>query len=317
MLTMKILITGGLGLIGYELIAKIRDKCEITVVDLRDPKEYDLEEIEYIQENITSNYLTKISLKGFDGLIHLAAVSRVIYAEQDPFITYKTNISATNKLLTEFFKANPEAWIIYGSSREVYGEPLSFPVNENSPLIPINVYGETKFCAEMLVKNYSQVFNYSGLIFSFSNVYGSLNDYKDRVIPLFISKALKNKTLNLHGTKKIFDFTFIDDTIQGIIKGINILQKQQIRKIEELNLTTGIGTSLEQLATKLIDFSDSKSSYINAEKRSYDVNRFIGDYSQAKTLLGYVPKYNIEDGLKSLIEKTLVAQSYMKEAYEI
>ena len=301
---MKILITGGLGLIGLELAKLLQTDHDIVVLDKKH-SELDVQKFSFICKDLTEISLGDID-NDFDGIIHLAALSRVIHGEMYPLECWSSNVEGTNNIISILKKQNPHAWIIYGSSREIYGEPQNFPVSEAHPTSPNNRYGVSKFSAEQNIQNYCKNYHSPGIIFRFSNVYGSLNDHPDRVIPKFVNLALVNKALELHGSQNIFDFTFIDDTINGIISGIKLLQRMILAHetdIFTINLCSGIGTSLESLASKIITLTNSNSSYYETESRSYDVTRFIGDFSRAKQLLNYEPKFTLEKGLIEYITK--------------
>ena len=194
------------------------------------------------------------------------------------------------------------------SSREVYGEPLYLPVNEGHPKRPKSVYGLTKLCAERACLSYS---NSSGLdpsvnhvIMRFSNVYGSERDLPERVIPKFMNKALRGEDITLYGGEQILDFTFIDDTISGIVKLVSSsLEGDGSMFGEDFHFVTGRGVSVSELARMIVDLVGSRSKIIHGAANSFEVRKFVGDLTKARKVLGYEPKTRLEDGLKRLSER--------------
>jgi len=194
------------------------------------------------------------------------------------------------------------------SSREVYGEPLYLPVNECHPKRPKSVYGLTKLSAERACLSYS---NASGLdpsvnhvVMRFSNVYGSERDLPERVIPKFMNKALRGEDITLYGGDQILDFTFIDDTVSGILKLASACLERDCSIFgEDFHFVTGRGFSVSELATMIVDLVGSRSKIIRGTANSFEVRKFVGDPTKARTVLGYEPKTRLEEGLKRLSER--------------
>ncbi len=293
---MRVVVTGGAGLIGSGLTNLLKERAEVVILDIKKPTQND---VEWIQGDIQGFDAHIRDLGDFDGIIHLAAVSRVIDAENDPLETWKINVGGTLKILETIRDKGP--WVVYGSSREVYGEPEEFPVDENTIRKPINVYGVTKLACERLVAEYAKNRGTKAAILRFSNVYGGFNDHKTRVIPLFINRALKGEPLILNGRFNTFDFKHIDDTVTGILKAVDWVEQAEAGICEDFNICTGKATSLERLAELIIEYTESPSELKDNIRRDYDVNNFCGSWAKAKRLLDYSPSISIEEGLKRVI----------------
>jgi nucleoside-diphosphate-sugar epimerase len=187
-----------------------------------------------------------------DAVFHLAAVSRVAWGQEDPFKCWQTNQLGTLNVLEACRKAQTRPVMFYASSREVYGEPIYLPVNENHPKKPVSIYGMTKLSAERTCLSYSAI---SGLgqsvnyvTFRFSNVYGSTRDLPSRVIPKFMMKALRGEDITLYGGDQVLDFTFIDDTISGIMNAYTkSLDGHRELLGEDFHFVTGRGVSVADL----------------------------------------------------------------------
>ena len=154
---------------------------------------------------------------GCDGIVHLAAVSRVVWGEADPDRCREVNVDALANLLAAIERQPKSPWLIFASSREVYGETDGSPVREDSPLRPINIYGRTKAEGEELVRD-ARARGMRTAIVRFSNVYGRTHDHPDRVIPAFAHAAATGGQMRVDGGDNTFDFTHVDDVVSGVLK---------------------------------------------------------------------------------------------------
>ncbi|PCJ29527.1 MAG: epimerase [Rickettsiales bacterium] len=286
----KILITGGAGLIGSALNKELVGQgygvvsCDIRFND--NPLSFFSQEI-------------KPLLAQCSGIIHLAAISRVIHGEEHPELCQEVNVDGTIKLL-EFYKDLPhKPWFIYGSSREVYGQQETLPVSENAPLKPVNNYARGKVLIEQQVSGLRE-FGFNTAILRFSNVYGGMLDHYDRVIPAFCLKALRGEQIRIEGKECVFDFTHLEDVVGGIALAVGVLQKGAPLE-SAIHFTGGRGCNLEELANMILKITESNSQINYYPARNFDVGRFYGDYSMATKLLGWRPQYSLEEGLHKFI----------------
>jgi len=294
---MKILITGSAGFIGSNL-KDLLEKVGIEIIsyDIRDNLKDDVKDFNRLRSKI----------KNIEGVIHLAAVSRVKIAQENPLECIQTNIGGTINILDAVRQEivnGKHPWIIFGSSREVYGEPKVLPVTEGSPRNAINIYGISKVTGEDLCKMYTEHYRLKTRVLRFSNVYTGLKDQLDRVIPKFILQALKDEDLVINGTgEELFDFTYINDSIQGIYACIQEVLKSDI-SFEHFNISSGIPVTLRELAELIIKKTESNSHIKFTKSRSYDVNKFYADPTKAKKSLGFFPKILIDGGIELAIKE--------------
>lgn len=292
---MRILITGSSGFIGSALKDFLRKQgIEVIPYDLKDIPLNDTRDFANLKEKI----------KGVDGIVHLAAVSRVVLAYQNPLECINTNIGGVINVLEAIRQASgKQPWIIFGSSREVFGESRPLPVTEETPCHPMNVYGIAKISGEELCKIFAKDYGLKTRVLRFSNVYTGPNDQLDRVIPKFILQAAKNEDLVINGTgQETFDFTYIDDTIQGIWGCIQEIQKSQ-KPYDDFILATGRPTSLQELAEIIIKTLHGQSKIRYNQGRSYDVNKFYADPEKARRVIGFNPKIRLEEGISLVVDK--------------
>jgi nucleoside-diphosphate-sugar epimerase len=284
----RILVTGSEGLIGSVLCKKLQKKYSIIKFDIKKG------------EDILNSKHVMHAIKGCHGIIHLAAHSRVITAFNDPMDAIVTNILGTANILECVRQTNPHIWFVYASSREVYGE-TKMRINEDYPTNPINVYGVTKLSAELIAKAYRLNYGIRSFIVRFSNVYGSVNDYIDRVIPRFMNQAITNSDITVYGGTQTFDFVHVDDATNGIISLINKIENGNL-KYDTYHFVTGRGTNLIELARKIIKITNSSSCIKKLPPRSFDVNNFIGNPIRARNDLNWKAKVTIDKGLKAYLE---------------
>jgi UDP-glucose 4-epimerase len=302
----RILITGSKGLIGHALKSQLKIS-EFNVIELdqgypiNDEKQGDVRDLERLEK----------LAEGCCGIVHLAAVSRVISGEKNPELCWDVNVNGTHSVLEAALKSSTRPWVIYASSREVYGQQDTLPVNEFASLLPINIYAKSKVASEKHVLQYRD----KGLqtaILRFSNVYGSVNDYVDRVIPAFCRAAAFDGTIRIDGSHNIFDFTYIDDVIVGILKVIVQLEEGNC-KLPAIHFTTGKGTTLGEAATFAKKVSNFNISFAEAPSRTFDVATFYGDPSLALEQLGWKATVMIEEGISRLV-RMFEAQSVRSPA---
>ena len=310
---MKILITGGIGFIGSSLAIELcKYGYRIVLFDIRDnnkgEKIYEKHiNISFIKGDINdSQKLTKIFKENtIDGIIHLAAISRVIDAEENPEQCIKTNIIGFETIIKSIQDIkHKKPWLIFGSSREVYGEPEFFPVNENFEKKYVNIYGKSKVKGEKITSNYALENNVSTLILRFSNVYGNKYDLLDRVVPKFITSIANENKITIEGGKQIIDFTHIDDTVHAIVQSIDYIKRNE-RVIDDFHILPGVGWSLQDLIKIIENKLNKKAKLKISSKRTYDVEKFIGDSSKMKAKLKTRNFLSLKEGIEKSIPKYL------------
>ena len=200
----------------------------------------------------------------------------------------------------EFMRQNSLKRIIFASSRETYGniavqgkitEDMARIENCESP------YSASKVSGEAQIHAYNKVYGIDFIIARFSNVYGMYDD-SDRVIPLWIRQTLRGDKLIVYGEKKFLDFTYIDDTIDGITKMIDQFDNA---KSNTLNIAYGQGISLVSVAQSLRELLKAENKIAIEASRPGEVWSFAADITKAGELLGYKPETGIEDGLEKTV----------------
>jgi nucleoside-diphosphate-sugar epimerase len=283
-----ILVTGASGLIGRHLCARLESEgLAVRRFDIcADPKQ-DIKDVTALDE----------AMKDVTGVVHLAAVSRVAWAQNDPELCLATNV-APLRPMTEYAVRGAKQWFVFASSREVYGNPVRLPVREDDPLEPVNEYGRSKRDAELIV-NAARMQGLIANICRFSNVYGCVWDHPDRVAMAFSAVAARGGTMHVEGGKNTFDFTHVADVIDGLYKVI--VCSMAGRVLPAIHLSSGTGTTLRELAELAATHASFPVEIIEAHPRTFDVSAFVGDTSLAFDILGWRTSTQLGDGIARLI----------------
>lgn len=288
----RILITGSSGLVGSALKSALdARRFEVTGLDIQATGSDfgDVRDIDRVCRTVDR----------CDGVVHLAAVSRVLWGERDPDLCRATNVGGLRNIIDAIHGQKKSSWLIFASSREVYGQPDTLPVSEDAQLRPLNVYGHSKVTGEQLI-NSARRMGLRASTVRLSNVYGNTDDHADRVIPAFARGAVMGQPLRVDGAKNTFDFTHIDDTIRGLVALVEHMMRGG-DALPPIHFLTGQPTTLQQLAEMAIGIADTGSEIRHAPARTYDVAKFYGDPTRAHELLGWSPQVTLREGLTRLI----------------
>ncbi|MBU2514006.1 NAD(P)-dependent oxidoreductase [bacterium] len=289
---MKVLITGNLGAIGSSLSKNLESNGILFQgFDNRYPYDHP-----FFGDIRDQERLKKAMFK-CDGVIHLAAISRVLDAQNDSEKTIEVNVQGTQNIIDSL---NKNQWLIFTSSREVYGKSSVIKLGEHSPSNPQNLYGLSKSMAEETIRNHCKG---SYTILRLTNVYGSLTDRSERLIPSLVRCALENKPITVFGPERCFDFVHIHDICNGFIGVIDKMAKSSKITNQILNLTSGEGVRLSEVADQCRKLSKSDIPIHYGLHKNYEVDNFIGDPRQAKQVLNWEAKIPFATGLNNYIEQ--------------
>lgn len=284
-----ILITGSDGLIGRNVIPLLRARgLHIRGYDRRSDRSCDLLDRRALSE----------ALKGVSGVVHLGGVSRVVWGQRSPELCIATNEDATSFILDCCASVDEKPWVVYASSREVYGQSDVLPVHEDFACRPMNVYARSKQASE----SHCQEAVARGVVANvvrFSSVYGDPEDHPDRVTPAFARASAFGGDIFLEGGKNVLDFTFIRDVVRGL--ELLIAETLKGRLLPPIHLVSGVGTELRHLAELARTLAEKDVRIIPARPRDYDVSRFVGNPQRAYELLGWRTTTSLEDGFRTLV----------------
>jgi UDP-glucuronate 4-epimerase len=194
--------------------------------------------------------------------------------------------------------------LVFSSSREVYGDVHRFAEAEASEAsadfaYTESTYSASKIAGEALIYSYARCYGLRYLVFRFSNVYGRYdNDLARmvRVLPLFIHTMLRDEPVTVFGQEKTLDFTYVDDCIEGITRGIEALAEGRVVN-ETINLAYGRGNSLVHAAELIAGELGVEPKIALAPSLLGEVTHYVADLTKARELLGYEPAVPLEEGI--------------------
>lgn len=299
---MKILITGSSGLIGTNLGLRLLDEgYEVLGVDRR-PNEW-TDRI----DAVTRDLLEPIPADAFGSppalVVHLAAHAKVFELVVNPRRAME-NIQDLFNVLE--YARGVGAPIIFGSSREVYGDIRRQVTDETCAdfVVAESPYSASKIAGEALIYSYARCYGLPYLVFRFSNVYGrydSDGERMERAIPLFIHKIAHDEPLTVYGREKVLDFTYYADCIDGIARGVGRLLDGSVAK-KTINLAYGEGNTLGALCEYIGECLGKTPRIDFQPARPGEVTHYVADIGQARTMLGYQPRTPLREGIRLAIE---------------
>jgi len=302
---MTILVTGSSGTVGTALTEELmRRKFDVIPLDIK-PSPWN----KAIDRKTVRCDLRK-PLDGLklrrkpDLIIHLAAIARVHDLVVRPDLA-RDNYLMTYNLL-EFARTRGIQRFCFSSSREVYGESRPGEKRREASTHVSTIkspYTASKFGSEALIQAYHECYDIQPVIVRLSNVYGRF-DVSERVIPLFIYYARRNRDICVFGREKRLDFTYTDDCVDGLIR---ISQRFDKVAGKTFNLSSGRSETLLNLARMIVGAVDSQSVISTINKRVGEISSFTADISLARKHLGYNPKVKLEEGLDRNIDWYLEA----------
>lgn len=306
---MKILVTGGYGLIGHNVIKRLQDlKHHTSIVDTKTT--YGIipqSEIDYLMEErmkkiapdtvISSNDITNADamdavFESFkpEVLIHMASFPRQKVVNANPQNGADVMMRGLINLL-ESAKAHGVRRFVYISSSMVYGD-FTDQVTEDAICNPQGQYGIMKLAGEWLVKDYARRTGMEYVIIRPSAVYGPL-DVEDRVVAKFMLTAMRGETLKVNGASETLDFTYVDDAADGIVAAALEVGAAN----DTYNITKSHSVSLLEAAQMVVSIVGKGSIEVKDKDADFP-SRGALNIDKARAKLGFDPKVDVEEGFR-------------------
>jgi len=239
-------------------------------------------------------------MQGVDIVFHLAALIGIPYSYHAPLSYVRTNVEGTVNVLQSAMRCNVSR-VIQTSTSEVYGSAISVPINEQHPLQGQSPYSASKIGADKIAESFHLSFDLPVVIVRPFNTFGPRQSAR-AVIPTIVAQALKESAITLGNLEPTRDLNYVADTVEGFIKAAEAPNCVG----EVINLGTGREISIGKLAETILAIMGKRLPVLNAEERvrpkGSEVDRLCADNSKALELLGWEPKYTLEEGLNRTIE---------------
>lgn len=302
----QVLVTGGAGFIGSELVRQLvaQDNTVLVVDNLVNGKARNLEGLptdrfQLVVADIRDSDRMADLFPGVDIVFHLACLG-VRHSIHSPYENHEVNATATLKLLSAARAAGVKRFV-YVSSSEVYGTARWVPMTEDHPTFPMTVYGASKLAGECYTRAFYQTYGYPTVVVRPFNTYGPRCHHEGdsgEVIPKFLLRCMASKPMIIFGDgTQTRDFTYVSDTARGILMaGFTASAIGQT-----INLGSGFEIAINDLAWEVASIvRRSDTVMIHDAPRPGDVLRLYAEITKAYQLLGFKPQVTLGEGLTKL-----------------
>jgi nucleoside-diphosphate-sugar epimerase len=296
----KVLVTGGAGFIGSELVKQLNQYNNyVTVLDnfSSGKKEYiiDDEKIMVIKGDVMNEETVSRAINDQEYVIHLAALPFIPDSYNYPDAFFKTNTIGSINVAWEAIKSETVEKLVYISTSEVYGTAKYVPMDEDHPTLPHSTYAVSKLAADRAVFTMHKEHNFPVTIIRPFNSYGP-NITQPYIIPEIINQLINGaNVLHLGNIESSRDFTYVSDTARGMLLALSSDKATG----ETINVGSGYDIKIKDLAYSIAEVMGKKIKIeIDKERyRPFDVNRLYASNIKAKDLLGWTPKVPLKEGL--------------------
>ncbi len=286
----RIVVTGGAGFIGSHLVDRLLQDSAVEVValdnfsrgraanlaHLRDEPRFRL-----IEADIRDCQVLREAFAGAAQVYHLAAQASVQSGFQDPLQTFEINVVGTFNVLRAAVHEGAER-VFFASSREVYGEPISLPVDEESPLLAINSYGASKVAGEAYCRAFRREFGLQTAVLRLANVYGPRDE--GHLVSRWLHLARSGHELEVFGGKQVLDFMWVGHVVDALARAGSVEGP-----LPPINIASGTGTRIVDLARRIFRLSENQPKIRFQPARPIDVTRFIANVERMRQILRVEP----------------------------
>jgi len=301
----RVLVTGGSGFIGSHLCTRLIDEgCDVLCLDNLYSGEKDniahlmsSPYFEFVRHDVTFPFYAEV-----DEIYNLACPASPIHYQRDPVQTTKTSVHGAINMLG--LAKRTGAKILQASTSEVYGDPEIHPQSEDywgnvNPIGIRSCYDEGKRCAETLFMDYNRQHAVKTKVVRIFNTYGpKMHPNDGRVVSNFIVQALKGNDITIYGDgSQTRSFCYVDDLVNGLIA----MMATEDSVIGPINLGNPSELSISELATSIVELSESNSKITFKKIPQDDPRRRKPDISKAIDVLGWKPNVDLISGLKETI----------------
>jgi len=304
----RVLIAGGLGFIGSNLAHRlVRIGARVTILDnlmpdsganwfnvagIRNGLVVNISDVQGIQ---SMRYLVTDQ----EYLFNLAGQTSHLDSMHDPYTDLEVNCRAQLSILEACRHHNPKIKVVYASTRQIYGKPDSFPVNENHLPRPVDVNGINKMAGEWYHILYNNVYGVTACALRLTNTYGPrmrVKDARQTFLGFWIRCLVEGKPFQVWGGQQLRDFTFVDDAVDALI----LAATDDAANGCVFNLGGSQVVSLRELAGLLVEINGRGEYDIcpyPPEQKRIDIGDYYADYRKIQSALGWRPRVGLRAGL--------------------
>jgi UDP-glucose 4-epimerase len=309
----KVLVAGGLGFIGSNLARRlVAVGADVLVVDSMLPntgancanlkgienrlhiRTVDLRSAEELQPLLSGNHV----------VFNLAGTVSHLDSMNDPLSDMGANVHAQIVLLEGCRRIIPEARIVFASTRQIYGRPVSCPVNETHPVRPVDVNGVHKAAAECYHTLYHQVYGLQTVSLRLTNTYGPrmrVRDARQTFLGVWIRSVLEGAAFEVWGGQQKRDLTYVDDAVDAfLLAGASHTAQGRV-----FNIGGGQPITLTELAESLVAVAGTGSfetRQFPSERLRIDIGDYFADDQLFRQVTGWAPKVTLQDGIARTLD---------------
>jgi dTDP-glucose 4,6-dehydratase len=303
----RILVTGGAGFIGSHMVDKlIETYAEVTVIDNLDTGKMENiaqhgknSNFNFVRGDIRNLQLVKQLVKDVDAVINLAAIASVQRSIENPLLVNDVNVIGTLNLLKASVEGNVKRFI-QASSAAVYGDAQTLPVREDFNPMPLSPYAVSKLATDNYAMVFNKVYGLGTVCLRFFNVYGprQANNPYSGAITIFANEILAHQPPRIFGDgEQTRDFVFVKDVISATM--LALTKKNTAGEI--FNVASGKATTINKIVQILQKIMGENLKPVHEKPREGDIRHSYASTEKARTVLGYEPKFSLEDGLRELV----------------
>ena len=294
-----ILITGGCGFIGANLVRLLADRDLARSIRVVDDESHGRREtiaaygVDFVKGDIRDEAVMRRSLRGIDEVVHLAADTNVMDSVADPARNFDVNVAASVRLLMLMREASVTRLVNASTGGAILGEAPP-PVHEDMVPRPTSPYGAGKASVEVWCSAFAESYGLDSVSLRFSNVYGPLSHHKGTVITAFMRRILEGVPLVVYGDgTQTRDYIYVDDLCEGIVASMTSDRSGVIQ------LGSGTGITLNRLIAEITRVvGPSWRIEVRYEPfRVGEVRHNWTDVTKARKELGWMPRTSLRDGL--------------------
>ena len=301
------LITGATGLLGSWLVKRLVElKADVVCLVLDWVPQSELvrsgllEKVKVVRGNLRDQALLERALGEYEinTVIHLAAQTIVPIANRNPVSTFETNIAGTWSLLEACRRSPLVQQILVASSDKAYGDQKTLPYHEDTPLQGKHPYDVSKSCADLIAQAYATTYRSPVVITRCGNLYGGGDLNWNRIIPGTIRSILRGIPPVIRSDGKyIRDYFYVEDAVSACLLLIEELAKNPEFCGQAFNFSTEIKVTVLELVQKILSIMNSTLEPDIKNEASYEIRDQYLSATKAKKILGWQPRFNLDEGL--------------------
>lgn len=294
-----ILVTGGCGFIGSNLVARLLEMdYRVRVLDnLSVGKRQNIPaDVHLIVGDIRDEDVVSEAVAGVEAVIHLAAHTNVMESIEQPQLDFDVNVRGIFNLLQGCI-ADGVQKLVFASSNAAVGEQEP-PIAETAVPAPLSPYGASKLSSEALCSAFSGSYGLRTIALRFANVYGPRSSHKESVVAKFFREALNNQQITIYDDgNQTRDLIYVDDICQAII-----LAMENDSATGVFHIGTGRETKIIDLANRIKEIANSESNIVFEQPRKGEIIRNYSCIEKARRVLGFKPQTGLDEGLAKTYE---------------